>query len=274
MPISPTDFDFVRAMVRKESAIALEPGKEYLVESRLTTLARQIGLVTADQLIEEVRRKPDNGLRYKIVEAMTTNETSFFRDVAPFDALREHVLPDLIARRAEQKALRIWCGAASTGQEPYSLAMLIREHFPALASWRVEIVATDISREVLDRARTGRYSQLEVNRGLPASMLVKYFEKEGIAWRVKAPLRDMITFREMNLIGNWTGVDNADIVMMRNVLIYFDVTIKKQILANVRRILRADGYFMLGSAESTMNIDDKYKRVSVGRTSCYQPLGL
>jgi chemotaxis protein methyltransferase CheR len=274
MPISPTDFDFVRAMVRKESAIALEPGKEYLVESRLTTLARQVGLVTADQLIEEVRRKPDNGLRYKIVEAMTTNETSFFRDVAPFDALREHVLPDLIARRAAQKSLRIWCGAASTGQEPYSLAMLIREHFPALASWRVEIVATDISREVLDRARTGRYSQLEVNRGLPASLLVKYFEKEGVAWRVKAPLRDMITFREMNLIGNWTGVDNADIVMMRNVLIYFDVTIKKQILANVRRILRADGYFMLGSAESTMNIDDKYKRVPVGRTSCYQPLGL
>lgn len=274
MPISPTDFDFVRAMVRKESAIALEPGKEYLVESRLTTLARQVGLVTADQLIEEVRRKPDNGLRYKIVEAMTTNETSFFRDVAPFDALREHVLPDLIARRAAQKSLRIWCGAASTGQEPYSLAMLIREHFPALASWRVEIVATDISREVLDRAHTGRYSQLEVNRGLPASMLVKYFEKEGIAWRVKAPLRDMITFREMNLIGSWTGVDNADIVMMRNVLIYFDVTIKKQILANVRRVMRADGYFMLGSAESTMNIDDKYKRVPVGRTSCYQPLGL
>ncbi|MBA4070838.1 MAG: chemotaxis protein CheR [Gemmatimonas sp.] len=274
MPISPTDFDFVRAMVRKESAIALDPGKEYLVESRLTTLARQLGLVTADQLIEEVRRKPDNGLRYKIVEAMTTNETSFFRDVAPFDALREHVLPDLIARRAAQNSLRIWCGAASTGQEPYSLAMLIREHFPALASWRVEIVATDISREVLDRARTGRYSQLEVNRGLPASMLVKYFEKEGIAWRVKAPLRDMVTFREMNLIGSWTGVDNADIVMMRNVLIYFDVTIKKQILANVRRVLRADGYFMLGSAESTMNIDDKYTRVPVGRTSCYQPLGL
>lgn len=273
MPITPTDFDFVRAMVRKESAIALEPGKEYLVESRLTTLARQEGLATAEQLIEEVRKRPDNGLRYKIVEAMTTNETSFFRDVAPFDALREHVLPDMIARRAAQKSLRIWCGAASTGQEPYSLAMLIREHFPALASWRVEIVATDISREVLDRARTGRYSQLEVNRGLPASLLVKYFEKDGIAWRVKAPLRAMITYREMNLIGNWTGVDNADIVMMRNVLIYFDVAIKKQILANVRRVLRPDGYFMLGSAESTMNIDDKYKRVPVGRTSCYQPIG-
>lgn len=274
MPISPTDFDFVRAMVRKDSAIALDLGKEYLVESRLTMLARQMGLVTAEQLIEEMRRKPDNGLRYKIVEAMTTNETSFFRDVVPFDAIREHILPDMIVRRAAQKSLRIWCAAASTGQEPYSLAMLIREHFPVLASWRVEIVATDISREVLDRARTGRYSQLEVNRGLPASMLVKYFEKEGIAWRVKASLRDMITFRELNLIGNWTGVDNADFVLMRNVLIYFDVAIKKQILASVRRILRADGYLMLGGAESTMNIDDRYQRVPVGRTSCYQPLGL
>lgn len=274
MSISPIHFDFVRAMVRKESAIALEPGKEYLVESRLTTLARQLGMVTAEQLIEEVRRQPDTGLRYRIVEAMTTNETSFFRDVAPFDALRGHVLPDLIARRTASKALRIWCGAASTGQEPYSLAMLIREHFPSLASWRVEIVATDISREVLDRARTGCYSQLEVNRGLPASMLVKYFDKDGIAWRVKAPLRDMITFREMNLIGHWSGVDNADLVMMRNVLIYFDVTIKKQILAGVRRVLRPDGYFLLGSAESTMNVDDNYRRVPVGRTSCYQPIGL
>ncbi|MHB1310932.1 MAG: CheR family methyltransferase [Gemmatimonadaceae bacterium] len=273
MSISPTDFDFVRAMVRKDSAIALESGKEYLVESRLSTLARQMGLVTAGELIGAVRRNPDNGLRYKIVEAMTTNETSFFRDIAPFDALREHVLPDMIARRAAQKSLRIWCGAASTGQEPYSLAMLIREHFPALASWRVQIEATDISRDVLERARAGRFSQLEVNRGLPASMLVKYFEKDGIAWRVKAPLRDMITFREMNLIGNWTGVDNADIVLMRNVLIYFDVAVKKQILVNVRRILRADGYFLLGSAESTMNIDDKYNRVQVGRTSCYQPIG-
>jgi len=260
-------------MVRNDSAIALEVGKEYLVESRLATLARQEGLPSIEQLIADARKKPDGGLRYKIVEAMTTNETSFFRDVAPFDALREHVLPDLIARRASQRALRIWCGAASTGQEPVSLAMLIREHFPVLASWRVEIVATDISREVLDRARAGRYSQLEVNRGLPAPLLVKYFEKDSIHWRVKASIRDMIVYRELNLIGPWAGVDNSDVVLVRNVLIYFDLETKKRILANVRRMMRPDSYFLMGSAESTMNIDDKFKRIQVGRTSCYQITG-
>jgi len=274
VPINPSDFEFVRTIVRADSAIALEPGKEYLVESRLATLARQEGVGSIEELIAQARKKPDNGIRYKIVKAMTTNETSFFRDVAPFDALREHVLPDLIAKRATQRVLRIWCGAASTGQEPYSLAMLIREHFPALGGWKVEIVATDISREVLARARSGRYSQLEVNRGLPASMLVKYFEKDGIHWRVKDAIRDMIVYRELNLIGAWLGVENSDVVMMRNVLIYFDVETKKKILANVRRVMRPDGYFMLGSAESTMNIDEKFRRVQVGRTSCYQIAGL
>ena len=270
VPITASDFDFVCALLRHDAAIALEAGKEYLVESRLGTLARQEGLPSVEALIAAVRTKPNDALRYRIVEAMTTNETSFFRDVTPFDALRDHVLPDLIERRAAQRSLRIWCGAAATGQEPYSLAMLIREYFPALASWRVEIIATDISREVLERARSARYTQLEVNRGLPASMLVKYFEKDGIAWRVKASLRKMIVFRELNLILPWTGVDDSDVVLMRNVLIYFDVATKKRILASVRRIMRPDGYFMLGGAESTMNIDDKFKRVQVGKSSCYQ----
>ncbi|CAN5235117.1 protein-glutamate O-methyltransferase CheR [soil metagenome] len=270
MSISASDFEFVSTLLRTDSAIALEAGKEYLVESRLGTLARQEGHLSVDALIAQVRLKADTGLRYKIVEAMTTNETSFFRDVAPFDALRDHVLPDLIAKRAAQRTLRIWCGASSTGQEPYSLAMLIREHFPALATWRVNIVATDISREVLERARTGKYTQLEVNRGLPAPMLVKYFEKDGIGWRVKPVVREMVAFRELNLVAPWTGVDSSDVVLMRNVLIYFDVLTKRTILANVRKIMRTDGYFMLGSAETTMNIDDNFKRVAVGKTSCYQ----
>jgi len=268
--LSAVDFDFVRTLVHKDSAILLEAGKEYLVESRLTVLARQEGKTSFQSLISDLRTRPDNALRYRVVQAMTTNETSFFRDVAPFDALREHVLPDLITRRAATRTLRIWCAAASTGQEPYSLAMLIREHFPALASWRVEIIATDISREVLDRAKGARYSQLEVNRGLPASYLVKYFEKDGLHWRVKPAIRDMVSYRELNLIGAWSGVDGADIVMMRNVLIYFDIPTKRKIMANVRRVLRPDGYFLLGSAESTLNIDENFKRIAVGRTSCYQ----
>jgi chemotaxis protein methyltransferase CheR len=271
MPISPADFDFVRAIVRKDSAIALEPGKEYLVESRLMTLARQEGLATVAALVEGLRRAPEGALRYKVVEAMTTNETSFFRDITPFDALRTHIVPDVMARHAERRQLRIWCGAASTGQEPYSLAMLLREHFPALASWRVEIIATDLSRDVLQKAQQGSYSQLEVNRGLPAPLLLKYFEKEGIAWRVKPVLREMVTFREMNLIGSWHSVPEADIVLLRNVLIYFDLTVKKRILANLLRVVRPGGYLLLGSAESATSIDERFERVLVGRTTCYQP---
>jgi len=269
MSISAVDFDFVCTLIKRESAITLEPGKEYLVESRLGLLARQEGMGSVSDLIAILRKSPSAAVTYKAVEAMTTNETSFFRDVAPFDALREHVLPDLIAKRAAQRSLRIWCGAASTGQEPYSIAMLIRHHFPVLASWRVEIIATDISREVLDRARTGRYSQLEVNRGLPAMMLVKYFEKDGVDFVVHSTIRDMVTYRELNLIGPWNGIADADVVLMRNVLIYFDVETKKKIMANVRKIMRPDGYFMLGSAESTLSIDDRFKRVAVGKTSCY-----
>ncbi|MBI2406685.1 MAG: protein-glutamate O-methyltransferase CheR [Gemmatimonadetes bacterium] len=271
MGISPADFDFVRAIVRTDSAIVLEPGKEYLVESRLLSLARAEGAGSVDAVIDALRQRPTGELRYKVVEAMTTNETSFFRDITPFDALRLHIIPDLMSRRADRQQLRIWCGAASTGQEPYSLAMLLREHFPALHSWRVTITATDLSRTVLAKARAGRFSQLEVNRGLPAPLLVKYFEREGVAWRVKPVLRDMIAFREMNLVGPWT-VPDADLILLRNVLIYFDVATKRQILGNLRRILSPNGYLLLGSAESTMNIDDTFRRVLVGRMTSYQPL--
>ncbi|MGV3710128.1 MAG: CheR family methyltransferase [Gemmatimonas sp.] len=273
MTISTADFEFVRDLIKREAAIALETGKEYLVDSRLTTLARQEGIPSVADLVVKLRNRPPAALVYKVTEAMTTNETSFFRDIAPFDALRDQVIPDLIAKRAAQKSLRIWCAAASTGQEPYSLAILLREHFPQLANWRIQIVATDISREVLTKARSGEYTQLEVNRGLPALLLIKYFEKSGVNWRVNKSIRDMIDYRELNLIGNWSGVDNSDIVMMRNVLIYFEPETKRSILANVRRNMRSDGYLMLGSAETTMNIDDKFKRVQLGKSSCYQIAG-
>ncbi len=268
-PIADADFDFVRTIVRADSAIALEAGKEYLVESRLLTLARSQGLDSVGALVAQLRQRPASDLRYKVVEAMTTNETSFFRDITPFDALRTHIIPDLVARRAQCQQLRIWCGAASTGQEPYSLAMLLREHFPVLSSWKVQITATDISREVLEKARAGRYGQLEVNRGLPAPLLLKYFERDGVHWQIRPVLKSMVSFREMNLVGPWM-IGEADIVLLRNVLIYFEVDVKRQILANIRRVMRPDGYLLLGSAESTMNIDDNYKRVPVGRANAYQ----
>ena len=265
-----SDFEYIRAFVRDEAAIVLEPGKEYLVESRLGSVVRAAGLGSIAALVQELRRQSPNGLHRSVVEAMTTNETSFFRDISPFDAMRSVVLPALQSARASERRLRIWCGAASTGQEPYSLAMLLLEHFPALASWDVRITATDISREVLDRARAGRYSQLEVNRGLPASMLVKYFERAGPEWIIRDTVKRLVRFEELNLVRSWTAIPACDVVFLRNVLIYFDIPTKRDILDRARRVLRPDGYLFLGSAETTTNIVTGFVREPVGKTSCYR----
>ncbi len=265
-----SDFEYIRAFVRDEAAIVLEPGKEYLVESRLGSVVRAAGLGSIAALVQELRRQSPNGLHRSVVEAMTTNETSFFRDISPFDAMRSVVLPALQSARASERRLRIWCGAASTGQEPYSLAMLLLEHFPALASWDVRITATDISREVLDRARAGRYSQLEVNRGLPASMLAKYFERAGPEWIIRDAVRKLVRFEELNLVRSWTAIPACDVVFLRNVLIYFDIPTKRDILDRARRVLRPDGYLFLGSAETTTNIVTGFVREPAGKTSCYR----
>lgn len=269
MALDPADFAYISAFIRESSAIILESGKEYLVDSRLMPIVREEGLASIAALVVQLRKRPLNGLHARVVEAMTTNETSFFRDVAPFDGVRLRILPDLITRRTAERRLRIWCGAASSGQEPYSLAMLILEHFPVLANWDVKIVATDISRDILQRCKTGRYSQFEVNRGLPAPMLVKYFEHAGKEWSIKESVRKLVQFEEMNLIRPWKGLPNCDIVFMRNVLIYFDVPTKKDILGKIRRVMRPDGYLFLGSAETTMNIDSNFTRVPLEKSSCY-----
>lgn len=269
MALDPADFAYISAFIRESSAIILESGKEYLVDSRLMPIVREEGLASIAALVVQLRKRPLNGLHARVVEAMTTNETSFFRDVAPFDGVRLRILPDLITRRTAERRLRIWCGAASSGQEPYSLAMLILEHFPVLANWDVKIVATDISRNILQRCKTGRYSQFEVNRGLPAPMLVKYFEHAGKEWSIKESVRKLVQFEEMNLIRPWKGLPNCDIVFMRNVLIYFDVPTKKDILGKIRRVMRPDGYLFLGSAETTMNIDSNFTRVPLEKSSCY-----
>jgi chemotaxis protein methyltransferase CheR len=236
-------------------------------------IVREEKLNSISALVAQLRKRPQNGLHMRVVEAMTTNETSFFRDVAPFEGLRLHALPDLIARRASERRLRIWCGAASSGQEPYSLAMLMLEHFPALATWDVKIIATDLSQEILQRAKTGRYSQLEVNRGLPAPMLIKYFERAGLEWQIKDSVRKLVQFEELNLIRPWKGLPSCDFVFMRNVLIYFDVPTKKDILGKIRKVMRPDGYLFLGSAETTMNIDSNFNRVQLGKSSCYSIAG-
>lgn len=270
MPLEPSDFDFISNLVLKSSAIVLEPEKGYLVESRLLPLARREGLATIAELVSRLRCGPVNGLHHKVVEAMTTNETSFFRDVNPFEALRKIVLPEVLQRRAAERRLHIWCGACSTGQEPYTIAMILREHFQAYADWRISIVATDLSTEVLERARQGRYSQLDVNRGLPAPLLLRYFQRQGTEWQVKEEVRRLVEFRQLNLIDSTWGIVSADIVFLRNVLIYFDVATKKSILNKVRHVLRPDGYLFLGGAETTMNLDESFERVTLERASCYR----
>jgi chemotaxis protein methyltransferase CheR len=264
------DFDAIRRLLRERSAVVLEDGKEYLVESRLAPLVRQLNLHTLGELIAQLRCQADTGLCRQIVEALVTTETSFFRDHRPFEALRKVVLPDLIERRCRERRLHVWCAASSTGQEPYSVALLIREHFPELAKWDVTLRASDLSREVLARAREGRYNQIEVNRGLPAALLVRYFEQHGTDWHLRPAIRAMVDFQEINLAGTWPVLPPLDLVLLRNVMIYFDAETKKTILGKLARLLRPDGYLLLGGAETTLDLDDSYRRVEPIKAGFYQ----
>jgi chemotaxis protein methyltransferase CheR len=269
-PAPLSDFDYVRELVRRSSAIVLEPTKEYLVEARLGPLARKEGLASIAELVAKLRGGREDGLTRKVIDAMTTNETLFFRDVHPFETLRTHLLPELLQSRAAARHLRIWSAACSTGQEPYTIAMLLREHFPELASWRIDILATDLSTEVLAKARQGIYGQIEVNRGLPAKLMVKYFTKQGVDWQIDESIRSMVEFRELNLAETWPSFGQFDVVFLRNVLIYFDADTKKAILGRVRRLLRPDGCLFLGAAETTMNLDESFERAQLGKGSCYR----
>ena len=201
---------------------------------------------------------------------MTTNETSFFRDFHPFQALRTTILPELVQQRSSTRQLHLWCGASATGQEPFSVLMLIAQHFPQLLDWDFKFMATDLSSDVLARARLGRFNQLEVNRGLPAALLVKYFSRQGAEWEFREELRRRVEFRELNLIGDWPCFPPLDIIFLRNVLIYLDLETKKSILRKIRRVLRPGGYFFLGGAETTLTIDERYERVALEKTSCYR----
>jgi len=264
------DFDYVRKLLRERCALVLEPGKEYLVETRLSPIVRQLNLASLSDLVARVRSEPANGLVEQIVEAMVTTETSFFRDRVPFEEIRKHVLPSLIERRHKERALRIWCAACATGQEPYSLAILIKEHFPELARWDIQLLASDLSRQVLACAAEGRYNQIEANRGLPATLLVKYFEQHGTTWQLRADVRGMVAFREINLDRELPALPLMDLVLVRNVMIYFDVDTKKAILGRMARVLRKDGYLLLGGAETTYNLDASFRRVEQLKTAFYQ----
>ncbi|MFO0612812.1 MAG: protein-glutamate O-methyltransferase CheR [Polyangiaceae bacterium] len=266
MSISAHHAAFVRDLVQFRSAIVLDASKLYLLETRLAPIAASNGFTNIDDLIVEVRKEAPRvtgsgrdpaPLQKKIVEALTTNETSFFRDVWPFEALRRVLLPAFVERRVWPK---IWCAACSTGQEPYSIAMLIAEHFPSLAERGPVVVATDLSDQVLARAAEGRYSQLEMNRGLPATYMVRHFDRAGTEWRVKPAVRRLVEFSSLNLLDQWPLRGAPDIVFMRNVLIYFDHPTKVGLLRRVRETLAPSGALFLGAAESPIQIDDAWDR--------------
>ena len=270
MAIASLEFDYIRGLVLERSALVLEPGKEYLVESRLEPLALQEGFPSLWALIECLRNSSFGPLHRRVVEAMATSETMFFRDVRPWDVLRTMVLPELMNKRERERILNVWCSACSSGQEPYSVAMLIREHFPAILGWKLRIIASDISRDVLARARRGSYSQLEVNRGLPAPLLLKYFAKKDDRWLLKEEVRRMVEFLEINLVEPWPAMPAMDIIFMRNVLIYVGVDMKKAVLAKVRRLLKPDGVLLLGGSESTIYLDESFEPFPVGRPALFR----
>jgi chemotaxis protein methyltransferase CheR len=268
MSLSQSDFNFVSALVRREAAIVLAAGKEYLVEARLIPVARAVGAASVAAFLAELQRRPDPVNQRKVIDALTTNETSWFRDREPFTALTDVVLPELVKSRSAARSLRLWSAASSSGQEAYSLAITLQETLPA--GWSYEIMGSDISTEMVKRAETAEYSQVEVNRGLPASQLVQYFERAGAHWRITPALRRNVSFRLMNLTTPLPSMQPFDVIFLRNVLIYFDVAVKRTVLQNVARLLRPDGWLFLGAAETTIGIDDNYERVAAGRTSAYR----
>jgi chemotaxis protein methyltransferase CheR len=261
------NYKFLQDHIRKQSGIVLDDTKHYLVEARLLPIALDQGLRNLDDLCAKLRQGPPPLLQRRVVEAMTTNETYFFREPAHFEALKNTILPPLIAARRDVKKLSIWSAAASTGQEAYSLAMLLAEM--GLQDWTISIVGTDLAESVLEKAREGKYSQLEVNRGLPVTMLVKYFARQQLLWELKPVLRKMVSFQTLDL-RNIRGIGPFDIVLCRNVLIYFDVETKRQIVDQIRTNLSQGGYFFLGASEVGLSVGPRFARLCTNDATYYQ----
>lgn len=263
------DYDFLRKLLRDKSGLDLSADKQYLIESRLLPLARKAGLAGIPDLVQKLR-DGSSALISQVVEAMTTNETFFFRDKVPFDHFREAIMPEMLRARANRKAVRIWCAAGSTGQEPYSLAMCLKEMGAALSGWRVEIVATDLSQEVLEKSKSGLYSQFEVQRGLPIQLLVKYFKQVGELWQINSDIRGMVQHRQLNLLHDFSQLGTFDVIFCRNVLIYFDQETKINIFGRLAKAMEPDGFLVLGAAETVVGLTDVFKPLTE-RRGLYRP---
>jgi chemotaxis protein methyltransferase CheR len=253
-------FDSFCAYLRRASGLVLDADKRYLVESRVTPVMRRAGLVELGDLVRVLEQGRMPSLAQEVVQAMTINETYFFRDRVPFDLLRELILPEIITARAAQKRLRIWCAASSTGQEPYSISMILDEFGARLAGWRVEIVATDLSEAALAKAKKAVYSQFEVQRGLSTAQLLRYFDQVGDMWQLKEMIRSRVDYRHFNLLSDYGAFGNFDLIFCRNVLIYFEAERKADVLNRMTRLLAPDGLLALGSSESIIGLNTKLKQ--------------
>ncbi|MGA7432576.1 MAG: protein-glutamate O-methyltransferase CheR [Xanthobacteraceae bacterium] len=268
--MTPHDYDFLRKCLKDRSGLVLSAEKQYLVESRLLPVARKAGVTTLGELVSKLRGAHDPALMTGVVEAMTTNETFFFRDKVPFEHFRATIMPALLEARRAARTIRIWCAAASTGQEPYSLAMYLKEIERDILGWRIEMLATDLSGEVLEKARAGIYSQFEVQRGLPIQLLVKHFTRSGEVWQIAPELRAMVRYRQLNLLADFSNLGTFDIVFCRNVLIYFDAETKTDVLNRIARVTASDGYLVLGAAETVVGLTNRFKMVA-DRRGLYAP---
>ena len=267
--MTPPDYEYLRKLLRDHSGLDLSADKQYLIESRLLPLSRKAGLSGISELVQKMKGGSAS-IVTQVVEAMTTNETFFFRDKTPFDHFRASIMPEILAARAGRKSIRIWCAAGSTGQEPYSLAMCLKEMGATLAGWRTEIIATDLSQEVLEKSKAGIYSQFEVQRGLPIQMLVKYFKQTGEFWQINADIRAMVQHRQLNLLHDFSQLGTFDVIFCRNVLIYFDQDTKINIFNRLARITEADGFLVLGAAETVVGLTDVF-RPYPERRGLYRP---
>jgi len=263
------EFDIIGAFVEKNSGIVLSKAKEYLVESRLKPIAEKYGFNGVDALARGLGTASPE-IKLAIVDAMTTNETFFFRDKTPFKLFEEIVLPQMSRARRKVGKIRIWCAAASTGQEPYSLAMVLLKNKHLWAGLKVEIIATDLSHNAIAKAKEGKYTQFEVQRGLPVDLLVAHFTQEGTHWVISDQVKQMVKFSKLNLMENYSSIGTVDVVYCRNVLIYFDADTKRKVLTSVRRTIRSDGYLVLGAADTVIGSNGEFERAEV--RGLYQPV--
>lgn len=270
MTISSRDFDYLRKLVQQHSAVVLDTGKEYLVELYLKPLTELMGFNSISSLVNNLRDQPFNNIHVQVIESLINYETSFFRDHHPFEALKNSVLPELIKLRTVERSINIWSAACSSGQEPYSIAILIKEHFPILSSWKVRLIASDFSSKILERAIQGRYNQFQINRGLSKPLQTQYFKEHNNQWQINENIRQMIEFRQINLVQSLSSLPQMDVVFLRNILIYFNTEMKKNILGKIQKLLKPNGYLFLGGSETTIKLDSSFQQVQSEKSIYYQ----